>query len=1433
MDTRGIKAMSAERFKLMKKILLLCAALCGFTLTAHAQNPTIVTGCITDPNGIKYSGGSFQVQLVPTGGGQPSVNGIPISGSMGPSPLDANGCLPPIALYPNSVITPSGTKWQFTISNPGAPPPVGFGPVAFTAPPITIFGATQNITAQLDAVALILLQVGAAGAGVKSLNTETGNLTLTSTGGTITITNTSATTIDLETAAGAGTCAVPGGANNPLLYDTGTGCGDSQLLYALGAGVVPYLHTPTFTLAGNTYTAYLGYAPPYGVPGVQFNSTIAGVNYTAVLSAGSGSQAVGFGAENMATFALGGLNPNLLTLSDGTTAFQLLSGAGLLELGVSTVTVSPTGAFVAASITDNGFFQDSTGSVGTAGQFLSSTVTGTHWVTGSGGSGCTVPGTSGAPLYDTGTGCGDMVDFAYASSTLTINSGGLLTFAGTGKNNASEINGVTVTGTPTTGQVPTATSGTAATWQTPASGSGCTVPGTSGAPLYDTGTGCGDMADFAYASSTLTINSGGLLTFAGTGKNNASEINGVTVTGTPSVGWAPIATSATTATWQAVSTGTGCVIPGTSGALLYDTGTACADANWHYTSASGGTLTIGTTTFGTLAANAFSFGSTSTNNVGWNGTALLVNDSSSDQVAIQPNFIQVGQVGASSNGEVRFADSSTGATVGFSLTASATTGYIMNLPGTAPSGIEALECQTPVSGFSACIWGAISGSGTVASGTQYAFGEYLTSGTTISSGPTPPSVNGTYTCGYSVTASAAVAPTCSQVGLVIRAVTGTTSTDTVLYSDSNEIIDYQGSVAVAVALPTPTTLTNPHFYTTFENQTSGSATALTITATTLTFQSTGSTTLTVPQGQSCTIAVDPSTTVWDDFCHDLALTAGSGITITRGQFGPTLSASGSAGVSSFSGDGTLISNVTSTGAVTATLANAGAFKVFGNDTSSAAAPGYFLVSTLNGAPVDAKTASYSFTCATDRDGEVDFNISAAATLTLPQAGSTSCLLGNFFTIVRNTASSSAVLTVTATTSLFEPEAVASHTVLPGGGLLIYSDATSSTGNYHALDVPASFGGTNTQTSSYTATATDRNKLIIANCSSACAITLPAAPPNGSWTVQVISIGSTLATVGLNSLNFNGSATAPLLVTNETLSVFTDGTNYFGNVPASGGGSGANTALSNLSGVAINAALLPGTTNSIALGNSTHYWSNLFSTAIQCGIAGTTSCVITGAGSTSGTATITWPAVAGTTSNPLAFSNAIQLPAGTSSLPALTLDAGSDTGTGLAWVSAGSWGFYTSGNLAVGFQAFGTQLRPGIGYQWCTSSACSGDDTGLWRASAGLVEVSATGSTAGSNGGMKASYFQSGGTTFTASGCSNSTLVGGATAGKFTSGTTGTCTVTITMGNSDTATNGWACFANDLTTNTNLWSETATTTTSCTIQGTTVTSDVINFGAIAY
>jgi len=140
--------------------------------------------------------------------------------------------------------------------------------------------------------------------------------------------------------------------------------------------------------------------------------------------------------------------------------------------------------------------------------------------------------------------------------------------------------------------------------------------------------------------------------------------------------------------------------------------------------------------------------------------------------------------------------------------------------------------------------------------------------------------------------SALTAPVGALPGVVTRVVGGTTSTDTIVSVDcSPGRVAYQGSVAVAVTLPTATTLAVPSCVFRLTNTTSGSATAVTVTPTTWTVN--GGATLVIAQGRACTMYVDPAGSAWDADCADLPIVAGTNVTITRGQYGPTIAASGS------------------------------------------------------------------------------------------------------------------------------------------------------------------------------------------------------------------------------------------------------------------------------------------------------------------------------------------------------------------------------------------------------------------------------------------------------------------------------------------------------------------------------------------------------------
>ncbi|CAK9249996.1 unnamed protein product [Sphagnum jensenii] len=154
----------------------------------------------------------------------------------------------------------------------------------------------------------------------------------------------------------------------------------------------------------------------------------------------------------------------------------------------------------------------------------------------------------------------------------------------------SGLNGVTVSGTPSANQVLTATSSSAANWQSP-TGAVSSVFGRSGAVSAQTNdysfsqiggsltatqiAAAGSLSNSttgnaATATTASNVPASGL-TATATTASNANSIGGVTVSGTPSANQVLIATSSSAASWQ-TNTGGVSTVFGRSGAVTAQTG---------------------------------------------------------------------------------------------------------------------------------------------------------------------------------------------------------------------------------------------------------------------------------------------------------------------------------------------------------------------------------------------------------------------------------------------------------------------------------------------------------------------------------------------------------------------------------------------------------------------------------------------------------------------------------------------------------------------------------------------------------------------------------------------------------------------------------------------------------------------------------------------
>lgn len=184
---------------------------------------------------------------------------------------------------------------------------------------------------------------------------------------------------------------------------------------------------------------------------------------------------------------------------------------------------------------------------------------------------------------------------------------------------------------------------------------------------------------------------------------------------------------------------------------------------------------------------------------------------------------------------------------------------------------------------------------------------------------------------------------------------------------------------------------------------------------------------------------------------------------------------------------------------------------------------------------------------------------------------------------------------------------------------------------------------------------------------------------------------------------------------------------------------------------------------------------------------------------------------------------------------------SNTGTSLS-TTAGNGGALSvvAGAGAVNANSGGNPSTGGAGASLTLNGGAGGNVTnGTTRtggAGGDVVIAAGVGGTATTTPGLPGqikigSPTISNGTVPVLSGSTTSGQLGGAIAGSFVSGVTGVSTVTLTFPKA--AVTGWIVFAHNITTPANTYVQTAFTTTTAVISGTTVTNDVIQYFAIGY
>ena len=164
------------------KLLLLLCLLCSGS--AFGQF-TLVSGTVTDPNGLYYSYATITAQLVISGTPVFTATNLPYTPPTQPVGLSSGGSFT-MQLASNGALTPGGSTWTFQVcSSAGTVPPAfGNGPICFTVAGVTLSGSSQSLSSTLSTAAPALTAAfGGGGTGCVPLSSTANALLYLNSGG--------------------------------------------------------------------------------------------------------------------------------------------------------------------------------------------------------------------------------------------------------------------------------------------------------------------------------------------------------------------------------------------------------------------------------------------------------------------------------------------------------------------------------------------------------------------------------------------------------------------------------------------------------------------------------------------------------------------------------------------------------------------------------------------------------------------------------------------------------------------------------------------------------------------------------------------------------------------------------------------------------------------------------------------------------------------------------------------------------------------------------------------------------------------------------------------------------------------------------------------------------------------------------------------------